>query len=184
KHLTFNTSFSKQKLETTPFYTKDFSNVLQNQFTVIYDTMGVNQISGELAYQKLENLKLILRGDYYQYSPKNELKAWHKPDMKISLSGIYDLGDKIIVRADFFFINKQYAQSFETIADANGVLVTTEKAKELKGIFDANLGLEYRYTKKLSAFINFNNIGAVRYQRWEDYPTQRFNFLGGLTYSF
>lgn len=184
KHLTFNTSFSKQKLETTPFYTKDFSNVLQNQFTVIYDTMGVNQISGELAYQKLEKLKLILRGDYYNYSTKNELKAWHKPDMKISLSGIYDLGDKIIVRTDFFFINKQFAQSFETITDANGVLQTTEKAKELKGIFDANLGLEYRYTKKLSAFINFNNIGAVRYQRWEDYPTQRFNFLGGLTYSF
>jgi len=64
------------------------------------------------------------------------------------------------------------------------VLITTEKPKELKGIFDANLGLEYRYTKKLSAFINFNNIGAVRYQRWEDYPTQRFNVLGGLTYSF
>lgn len=184
KHLTFNTSFSKQKLETMPLYTKDFSNVLENQFTVLYDTVGLNQISGELAYQKLEKLKVLLRGDYFAYSPSNQLKAWHKPDMKISLSGIYDLGDKIIVRADLFFINKQYAQAFKSITDVNGVITTTEEAKELKGIFDANLGLEYRYTKKLSAFINFNNIGAVRYQRWEDYPTQRFNILGGLTYSF
>ena len=184
KHLTFNTSFSRQKLETLPLYTKDFSNVLENQFTVLYDTVSLNQISGELAYQKLEKIKLLLRGDYFGYDPKNELKAWHKPDMKISFSGIYDLSDKIIVRADFFFISKQYAKAFNTITDASGVIVTTEEAKELKGVFDANLGLEYRYTKKLSAFINFNNIGAVRYQKFQDYPTQRFNVLGGLTYSF
>lgn len=184
KHVTFNTSFSKQQLETMPLYVKDFTNVLENQFTVLYDTIGLNQISGELAYQKLEKLKIIVRGDYYDYSPANELKAWHKPDMKISLSGIYDLGDKIIVRTDLFFINKQYAKSYSSVTDASGLIVTTEEAKELKGVFDANLGLEYRYTKKLSAFINFNNIGAVRYQKFEDYPTQRFNVLGGLTYSF
>ena len=184
KHVTFNTSFSKQQLETMPLYVKDFSNVLENQFTVLYDTVGLNQISGELAYQKLEKLKIIVRGDYFDYSPANELKAWHKPDMKISLSGIYDLSDKIIVRTDLFFINKQYAKAFNSVTDASGVIVTTEEAKELKGVFDANLGLEYRYTKKLSAFINFNNIGAVRYQKFEDYPTQRFNVLGGLTYSF
>lgn len=184
KHVTFNTSFSKQQLETMPLFVKDFSNVLENQFTVLYDTVGLNQISGELAYQKLEKLKIIVRGDYFDYSPANELKAWHKPNMKISLSGIYDLSDKIIVRTDLFFINKQYAKAFNSVTDASGVIVTTEEAKELKGVFDANLGLEYRYTKKLSAFINFNNIGAVRYQKFEDYPTQRFNVLGGLTYSF
>lgn len=184
KHVTFNTSFSKQQLETMPLYVKDFSNVLENQFTVLYDTIGLNQISGELAYQKLEKLKIIIRGDYFDYSPANELKAWHKPDMKISFSGIYDLSDKIIVRTDLFFINKQYAKAFNSVTDASGIIVTTEEAKELKGVFDANLGVEYRYTKKLSAFINFNNIGAVRYQKFEDYPTQRFNVLGGLTYSF
>lgn len=184
KYFTFNTSFSRQELETMPLYTKDFSNALENQFTVIYDTVSLSQISGELAHQKLEKIKVILRGDYFAYSPKNELKAWHKPDMKISLSGIYDLSDKIVVRADFFFINKQYAKAYKTITDVNNVMVTTEEAKELKGVFDANLGVEYRYTKKLSAFINFNNIGAVRYQKFEDYPTQRFNVLGGLTYSF
>ncbi|MCB9172975.1 MAG: hypothetical protein H6589_00010 [Flavobacteriales bacterium] len=184
KHVTFNTSFSKQQLETMPLFVKDFSNVLENQFTVLYDTVGLNQISGELAYQKLEKLKIIVRGDYFDYSPANELKAWHKPDMKISLSGIYDLSDKIIVRTDLFFINKQYAKAFNSVTDASGVIIITKEAKELKGVFDANLGLEYRYTKKLSAFINFNNIGAVHYQKFEDYPTQRFNVMGGLTYSF
>lgn len=183
-HITFNTSFSKQKLETLPLYVKDVSNVLENQFSVIYDTLALTQISGELAYQKLEKLKLILKGDYYGYTPENEIKAWHKPSMKISLNGIYDLSDKILVRADIFFIDKQFAKVYTTFTDATNQVITKPEAKELKGIFDVNLGFEYRYTKKLSAFINFNNIASVKYQRFQDYPTQRFNVLGGLTYSF
>jgi hypothetical protein len=66
----------------------------------------------------------------------NELKAWHKPDLKISLSGIYDLGDKIIVRADFFFINKQYAQTFRNHKlMLNGVIGNNRKSKRAKRYF-------------------------------------------------
>jgi hypothetical protein len=53
---------------------------------------------------------------------------------------------------------------------------------ELKGYVDANLGFEYRY-KQLSGFVQFNNIAAAKYQRWNYYPSQRFNFMIGLTYS-
>jgi len=56
--------------------------------------------------------------------------------------------------------------------------------KNMKGLVDVNLGLEYRYTKFLSAFLNLNNLAAQRYQRWYAYPTQKFNLLGGLTYTF
>jgi len=180
--ITFNTSFSQQKIEGMPLYVKDFSN-FENQFIVTYDTVSFSKVTGELTYQKLEKLKILLGGNYYSYSPRNEIKAWHKPDFKISLSGIYDLGDKIIVRADFFYYSKQYARTFNTIT-SNNIVTITEQAKELDGVFDINLGLEYRYTKKLSAFIQFNNIASTPYKRWEDYPTQKFGVLGGLTYSF
>lgn len=181
--LTFNTSFSKQKIESMPLYVKDMQSHFQNQFTVLYDTLDVMKLNGELAYQKLEKWKLILSGDYYFYTPQNELEAWHKPELKISFSGIYDLGNKIMVRVDLFYIGKQYAQQFITNTN-NNTFVVTEQAQRLDGVFDANLSLEYRYTKKLSAFINFNNIGSFKYERWQDYPTQRFGVLGGLTYAF
>jgi hypothetical protein len=181
--LTFNTSFSQQKMEGLPLYVKDFNSLLDNKFLVTYDTLNISTITGELAYQKLEKLKLLLGAKYFKYDPKNELKAWHKPDLKLSLSGIYDLSDKIIVRADLFYFSKQYAKSFST-ETTNNITTTTEIASKLKGVFDANIGLEYRYTKKLSAYINFNNIGSVRYERFQDYPTQKFGVLGGLTYSF
>jgi hypothetical protein len=181
--LTFNTSFSQQKMEGLPLYVKDFGSILENKFLLSYDTVNISTVTAELAYQKLEKFKILLGAKYFKYDPKNELKAWHKPDLKVSLSGIYDLSDKIIVRADLFYFSKQYAKSYETII-TNSITTTTEISKELKGVFDANIGLEYRYTKKLSAFINFNNIGSVNYERFQDYPTQKFGVLGGLTYSF
>jgi len=177
KSITFNAGVNTQKLETMPLFVKDYTNILDNKFVVIYDTATVFKIRGELTYQKLEKIKFFLGGDYYKYTLKNELKAWHKPEYKITLSGIYDLSDKIVVRADIFTTGAQYARTINTSTLAL-------EAKELSGVVDANLSIEYRYTKKLSAFINFNNIGAVNYQRWIDYPTQKFGVLGGLTYSF
>ena len=55
---------------------------------------------------------------------------------------------------------------------------------KLKNTIDANIGIEYRYSKVLSAFINLNNITASKKYYWNFYPTQGFNILGGLTYSF
>lgn len=181
--VTFNTSFSRQNIEGIPLFVKDISDPLENQFTVEYDTVAVNKLTAELAYQKLEKWKILFGANYFSYSARNAIKAWHKPELKVSLSGIYDLSDKIVVRADIFYIGKQYARGFETTISQN-VVTTTEIAEELKGVFDANLELEYRYTKKLSAFINFNNIASQSYERWQDYPTQKFQVLGGLTYSF
>lgn len=181
--LTFNTSFSRQKIEGMPLYVKDLSNPIENQFMLEYDTVTFNKITGELAYQKLEKFKILFGANYFMYDVKNATEAWHKPAVKISLGGVYDLADKIVVRADLFYFGKQYAKDYETIV-TNNTVTTTEIAQELKGIFDANLSIEYRYTKKLSAFINFNNIASQAYERWQDYPTQKFNVLGGLTYSF
>jgi hypothetical protein len=52
--------------------------------------------------------------------------------------------------------------------------------KELGFIADANLGLEYRYNKRLSAFIQLNNLASQGYMRWYNYPVQRFQFMGGI----
>ena len=56
------------------------------------------------------------------------------------------------------------------------------KPIHLKSVGDINLGAEYRYSKMLSFFVNFNNIANMRYYRWEKYPSQRFNFMVGLTF--
>jgi len=54
----------------------------------------------------------------------------------------------------------------------------------MRAFVDGSLALEYRYTKRISAFIEMNNFSGGRYQRFYRYPIQSVMLLGGLTYSF
>jgi hypothetical protein len=51
-------------------------------------------------------------------------------------------------------------------------------------IIDLNLGLEYRYNKRISAFVQLNNLASQRYMRWYNYPVQIFQVMGGVTARF
>jgi hypothetical protein len=57
-------------------------------------------------------------------------------------------------------------------------------AKELGLIIDANVGVEYRYTNRISAFLQCNNVAAQQYFRWYKYPVQAFQIMGGVTFRF
>jgi hypothetical protein len=161
------------------FYVIDYSspNQLYNQFNVIYDDASLITISGQLKYQAREKLTMIAKGDYYIYQTKTITRAYSKPDFDLTASAIYNLDSKIIIRADLFFMGKQwaYTQGYE-----NNVPVL--KPKQINGWADLNLEAEYRYSKMLSFFTRINNIANQRYYRWERYPSQRFNFMIGLTF--
>jgi hypothetical protein len=180
--IAYTTRVSYATVGNLMMYVNDFSDVLANKYDVIYDDAEVLNVRGEVSYQSREKLRLNIRGDYYNYKMENELRAWFKPQVKITLSGNYDLKNKIVVNADMFYIDSQFAKLFED--DGTGSGTNKVVAKEIKGVFDANIGLEYRYNKKLSFFLNFNNIASQSYNRWYKYPTQRFGVMGGLSFSF
>lgn len=177
----YNARVSYAEVNAMPLFVNDTSEIVQNRFNAVYDTVTVLNIHGELLIQHSEKLKMIMKGDYNIYNTEDELKPWHKPALEVSLAGNYNLRDKIIVKADIFVIGKQYARAFafDSIADR-----TVAVPKELKGIADINLGAEYRYSKIMSAWINFNNIAATRYYRWNNYPLQRFNVMAGISFAF
>ena len=152
--------------------------LLDNKFKVIYDNTSLLTVGGSVKYQYKEKIHFIAKGNYYLYTPKNLEKAYHKPDFDLTFTGLYNLKSKILIKADVFVIGNQWALT--KIYESSTSLVTEPKL--LKGIVDCNLGAEYRYSKMLSFFVKFNNIANVRYQRWERYPTQRFNMMLGLTF--
>lgn len=178
----FNLKGTYARINNMPFFVNTTGG-LKNKFDVIYDDISLLNVHGEIVYQKNEKLRLLAKGDYYDYTMKNEMAAWYKPKMEFTLSGNYNIKDKIIAKADIFVLGKQYAKVFTEVADSAATVFVAGK-KELKGITDINIGIEYRYTKKLSAFVNFNNILVFRYYRWNNYPAQRFNFLAGFSYIF
>ncbi len=169
---------SFQSVSNLAMFLINYSDLLNNRFDIVYADGTVLKVGGQIKYSFKEKINVIGQGNYYGYKMKDIQYAWHKPSFDIRITGNYNLKSKIIVKADMFFIGNQWALQSKT--DATGTTVTAPV--NLKGVADINLGAEYRYSKFLSGFVNFNNIGAFRYYRWDRYPTQRFNFMVGVTF--
>ena len=174
-NLSSNTSYDARvtysQFDNLHFFVVNYNDInkMYNRFNVVYDTASLLNISGQINYQLNEKLKLIAKGDYNLYTPKNLDYAYHKPSFFLTFTGAYNLRNKIIVKADLFFVGSQWAKS--QYID-----------KPLNGYFDGNIEAEYRYTKTLSFFARFNNIANQRYYQWERLPSQRFNMMIGLSF--
>ena len=179
KYISYDASVSTLNSSHMPFFVTDTASKAKNKFTAIYDDAQILNLKAEISYQHAEKIAVMLRGDYYNYSMTNELYAWEKPAYDLKLSANYHFSDQLILKAEFVSMYKIYARTY---AKENNATVIS--AQKINDIFDINFGAEYRFTKQLSAFLNFNNIGNYRYYRWYNYPSQRFNFLGGVSYAF
>lgn len=182
----YNTSISHEQRRNMPLfvYATEKQDAQHNKFVAAYDTVEITTVHGELSYQKSEKIRIALRGDYKMFDPTTQLNAWYNPALNLGFSGTYNIADakagledKISARVDVFYLGKQFAPVFDSVDVITG-------SKELKGLVDANIAVQYRYTKYLSFFATFNNLAAQRYYRWSGYPTQKFNFMAGLSYSF
>ncbi|TAL58615.1 MAG: hypothetical protein EPN85_11250 [Bacteroidetes bacterium] len=179
KNVSYNTRTSFSRIQSAYFFVNDDSDFFKKGFNTVYDDVNLWNIHGEIQYQREEKIKVILKGDYNAYDMLKELKPWHKSLWQTTLTANYNLKNKIVATADIFVYGKRNARIFKP-----DPWVSVSIPKELKPVMDANIGLEYRYSKKLSAFVNFNNLGLKRYTLWNNYPSQKFNFMAGVTMVF
>ena len=180
--IAFNLGVKLGKTKNDALFVTDTTFSQDNRFDVVYDDITTTNFVAQLAYLDGEKLRIYLNGDYYLYKTTNQIEAWYKPDFKITTSATYDLEDKIIGRLDIFAIGNRRASSLKEVE--GGVLTDGIYVHTLPLIVDANIGFEYRLSKKFSAFLNFNNLVSRRYQKYLRYPVQGINILGGVTFSF
>lgn len=175
--LVYDVHAMRVELLNAPFFinTTEQQDLFRNKFAVVYDTADVVNVHGQIGWSHFEKIHITATGDWYKYNMTHEEHPWHTPTLRLSLLGEYNIQDKILAHAEVYYLNGQYA----SLRDG-----TTNTVVNMKGLVDVNIGFEYRYTKFLSAFLNFNNITGQRYERWYAYPTQKFNLLGGITYTF
>lgn len=153
-------------------------NVHENKFGLVYDDVNILDLHAELSYKADEKFNISLQYDQYSYTADLQAKAWHKPQNEVTLKAAYNLRDKIVVKASVFGRGKSYARL--TASDPSLGFVS----EKIKGYIDANLGIEYHYSKILSVYLNMNNLGFSKYNRWYSFPSEGFNILGGISYSF
>jgi hypothetical protein len=171
--VSYNLEGSYASVDNQYFFVTDSTGELHNQFGVIYDDLSVARVNGELTIRPSESLKLMLDANYYNYVLAREAHAWYKPNFDASIQGTYNLGDKILVDAGLYVIGPRYYPGV-TASDPAGTLNTT---------VDLNLGVEYRYTNLLSFWAKFNNLTAQPYYQFYNYPSYRFRFMAGFSYS-
>lgn len=182
KRIGFNVSASFANIKDKALFVTDTTYSRGNRFGVIYDTMNVATIEGSLSYQLLEKTKIDLIGRYFSYNAQNNTYAWNLPQLQFVVRGSYNLYDKFIFTLD---VNLEGGRRALVYVKETGVTEENNQlAKKLGFIADANLGVEYRYNKRISAFANINNLAAQRYKRWYNYPVQGFQFMGGVTFRF
>ncbi len=173
REISYDLNASYSLIDNLPFFVNDTVDILGNTFNVVYDSIDLMKIHGELKHMQTDRLSGLLSVTWNQYKMQGQEKPWHMPSLIVSLTEQYNLHNKILVDLEAFYVGKRYAAPSPLDTD----LLT------LKGYVDLNLGVEYRYTKILSGFIRLNNILGARNQSWNYYSGMGFNVMFGLTYA-
>ena len=175
KVFSYSIQAKQRNIKNHPLFINDTLTYMGNWFGVVTD--DINWFRGQ--FDATLNIKNKWIGRilfaYNEIDAVNEVEAWHIPQFEGSIGLGYNIADKILINANIFVFGQRWARQ-ETTA---GFI-----ALKLDPIIDANLSIEYRYSKVLSAYLQFNNIAAQKYMLWNQYPSYRFQFMGGVTYAF
>ncbi|MCH2215835.1 MAG: hypothetical protein MK086_11740 [Flavobacteriales bacterium] len=181
--ISFNLSASYQKSDNTSLFVNDTLISQENRFSVIYDDITALTFMGEITYQKEGKWGASFRGQLFSYDTENEAEAWHLPNFEFGLEGHCNLYNKFIIGANVNFIGSRRVKSLLPIPNQEAEDAGFWTVK-LDPYLDLGLAIEYKYTSRLSAFIEANNLTATKYDIYYRFPAQRAFILGGVKYSF
>ena len=152
-----------------------------NSFGLVYDDVDVINISGALEIDMGQKLNVRLKGDLYKYTSDAEPTVWNLPEFEASLFLDYQLSDKLSMAANLF-----YWGSRQDTTNIEGLFIPEPITPNvtLDAFLDANFQIAYEITNQFGAFVKVNNIANNSYNRWNHYPVQGFQILGGVSYKF
>ncbi len=173
RKVAFGAGLSFANLKNLYFYQN--SSADRARFGVIYDdgnTQRVN-LSAELGFNHGETVKMLLRGDYFHYSTDKVVEAFHRPAYRLTFNSSYSLYNKLLFSIDF--IEQGGIKAFDPQA---------LKTVTLDPALDLNAKIDYFLSKKISAFVKFNNLLSSNYQLYLHYPVRGIQVMGGVSWSF
>lgn len=171
--ITYQGQIGYKQIDNLPLF--DLSNPLDSivRFGVLYDTATIVSIKGTVVVPLFEGLDILGNISQQIYTLEREEKPWHLPTFSFNAGARYTGADrKFALRADLFL--------------ENGVPYRNELGEvgNLNALFDLSLMGEYKFTDKIGAWIQLNNLASNQRQRWYRYPTMGLNFLAGVSAKF
>jgi len=135
--------------------------------------INVLSLGGEIGYNVEEKFSIITSLYVNDYNGiKGQKKAWGLLPLELNTALRLQIIKDLWLKGDLFgWSGPRYMKK-------NG------DDGKLDGAFDLNAGLEFKITKNINLWTQFNNIFNKEYQRWNQYPVYGFNFVGGIIFSF
>ncbi len=157
-----------------PLFISNFDSI--NSFSVIYRQVSFLKFSGAFNYSFSEVVRIGFSGNFYNYEVDQEKEAWQLPNVDAKLNAKFNIKNKFYPHIDIIAMGMQNQRT--------GLDKNTYKSSKINAFYDISAGIDYRFKKKLSVFVQANNIMSSRYQRWYQYPVLGFNIIGGITMIF
>lgn len=174
-HFTYAAKVGFNKLNNQPLFVNDTLTALGGKsFRVVNESkMNVVHFGGELGYNIHEKFSLITGVTFNQYSAfQDQAKAWGMIPLELRAAMRLQIIKDLWLKTDLFTWNgPKYKKKDGSVGD-------------LAGATDLSAGLEFKITKNINLWTQFNNIFNKEYQRWNQYPVYGFNFVGGVVFSF
>ncbi|WP_375562479.1 hypothetical protein ACE193_08005 [Bernardetia sp. OM2101] len=170
KNLKANAEVGFAMYDNMPFFAPSVSD--SSQFGLLYDKVNIFRLGVSSSYQK-NNFNARLSANYFGYSLTDLEIAHHRPNFQTSLSVGYTFIEKLkteLTLQQLFGIQTQNPVS-ETVYD-------------LKPIHDLSLSVSYKFTDRISAFVNGYNLIGQNYQRFVYYPNNGITAVVGGKYIF
>jgi hypothetical protein len=175
-HFTYSAKVGFNKLNNQPLFVNDTTAGLGGKsFVVVYEPrINALNLAGQLGFTVQEKFSFIAGWNFNQYTGlKEQKKAWGLIPLEMNMAMRVQVIKDLWLKADVFgWTGPQYRKDDGVDND------------KLKGALDLNAGLEFKITKNLNLWAQFNNITNQEYQRWNQYKVYGFNFVGGVVFSF
>lgn len=181
----FIVDVSYRLVQAMPFFVND--SVDRRRFQVIYDpsvtVFGLNAGIG-LSLGENGGVNAIANVNTYTLSAERIKHAYHRPGFETTITGYYNIADKIQIGADIFFVGKRYGA-------VNAPEPDSIEVYELPAYVDVNGRITYKFGKLskrstggLQAWLELRNLLNNRYEYWNFYPVRGLQVMGGVSYSF
>jgi hypothetical protein len=174
-HFSYAAKAGFNKLNNQPLFVNDtLTNLGGKSFRVLNESeMNVLNFGGELGFTIQEKFSLIAGLTFNQFSKlKDNAEAWGLLPLEFKTNLRLQIIKDLWLKTDLF------AWSAPQYKKKDG------SAGKLDGALDLNAGLEFKVTKNINIWTQFNNVFNKEYQRWNQYPVYGFNFVEGVVFSF
>lgn len=174
-HFTYSAKVGFNKLSNQALFINDTTAAGDGKsFAVVYaDKMNVLNLGGELGYTVAEKFSVISSLSFNQFTGlRGQQKAWGMLPLE------FNTALRLQVIRDLWLKTDLFAWSGPRYMRQDG------SDGKLSGAFDLNAGLEFKVTRSINLWTQFNNIFNKEYQRWNQYRVYGFNFVGGIIFSF